>query len=891
MLGARLSSAAFALCLSLLLVPMAAAAVATKLPVPGEHLAWTGTAVAIDGDTAVVGAPRGGAHQGGEAYVYTRAADGAWSLKATLTAADASFGDNFGSAVAIDGDYIAVGAERHHYDSGAVYAFHLDHVTGEWAQYQKLASSHFDGFHGERFGHSLAMQDGLLAVGAPNGGQSSVGTVYLYADRGHHLYWARASGALGDLGRSGSRFGSSVDIDGSRLVVGAPGSSSAFVYSLESDDPYSITPTREGWLPPNWDEFVGSERFGASVAIDGDRVVVGAPGVDVEGRDDQGVAFVYERTPNSDDYNKWSEQARLIAADGAGDYDWGDEFGTAVDISGNRIAVGAPLAKVGDIEQAGAVYAFSMVGMAWVESGKEVAPGADAEPRLGRSVAIDGDHTIAGAPGVGPFPGSGSLGAAYAFHTPAPAPTTSLTAAEADPTADPTGDFQFASDDAAATFDCSLDGGAFTPCASPYATPALADGPHSLQVRAVDAAGNPDATPATHSWTVITKAPQSTVRPAVAGSTSVGDRLSSGTGSWSAPVSGYEYRWKRCAARCTTIAGTLDADDGNSTYTLTDADAGHSLYATVTATNVAGSASAASTRTATVGAPLNTQRPTVSGTAQSGHAVIASTGKWSPAAARYDYRWQRCAVTCTAISGTADADDGDSTYTLTSADFAHTIRAVVTATNAAGSATAYSARTQPVGLPVNTAPPVVSGTREVGKVLTSTPGHWTPAVDRHAYRWRRCTAAGCTDITGTPDADDGNSTYTLTSADAGHTIRSVVTATNAAGSTTAYSPRTTVVDLPISTLPPAITGTKQTGHTLTATTGKWTPQIDTYAYRWRRCTGTTAATCTDITGTPEGDNTYTLTAADTGHYIRVTVTATNRAGSTTAGASATGKIP
>lgn len=89
-------------------------------------------------------------------------------------------------------------------------------------------------------------------------------------------------------------------------------------------------------------------------------------------------------------------------------------------------------------------------------------------------------------------------------------PETTIDSSEPDPTNDATGDFTFSSNEPG-TFECSVDGGAFAGCSSPFSTAALADGPHTFAVRAVDAALNVDPTPATHSWTVDTAAPQTTI--------------------------------------------------------------------------------------------------------------------------------------------------------------------------------------------------------------------------------------------------------------------------------------------------------------------------------------------------------------------------------------------
>jgi MYXO-CTERM domain-containing protein len=93
-------------------------------------------------------------------------------------------------------------------------------------------------------------------------------------------------------------------------------------------------------------------------------------------------------------------------------------------------------------------------------------------------------------------------------------PTTTITSAEPDPTGDPTGDFAFTGTPLGVTFQCSVDGAAFTTCSATFSTAALADGPHTLRVRAVDALGFKDPTPATHTWTVDTVAPTTTIQTA-----------------------------------------------------------------------------------------------------------------------------------------------------------------------------------------------------------------------------------------------------------------------------------------------------------------------------------------------------------------------------------------
>jgi MYXO-CTERM domain-containing protein len=91
------------------------------------------------------------------------------------------------------------------------------------------------------------------------------------------------------------------------------------------------------------------------------------------------------------------------------------------------------------------------------------------------------------------------------------APDTTISTAEPDPTNDPTGDFVFGSNETGVTYECSVDGAPFTVCAQTFSTSALSDGPHTISVRAKDAAGNVDETPAAHTWTVDTAPPETTI--------------------------------------------------------------------------------------------------------------------------------------------------------------------------------------------------------------------------------------------------------------------------------------------------------------------------------------------------------------------------------------------
>src|SRR5438046_914415 len=135
--------------------------------------------------------------------------------------------------------------------------------------------------------------------------------------------------------------------------------------------------------------------------------------------------------------------------------------------------------------------------------------------------------------------------------------------------------------------------------------------------------------------------------------------------------------------------------------------------------------------------------------------------------------------------------------------------------------------------PVNTAPPTISGTTTVGQTLTASNGTWSNSPTGFAYQWLRCNGGGnnCAAV-----ANGTQQTYTLVGADAGHTLRVRVTATNADGSASAQSDETDVVAprsstaAPRNTDRPIISGTPRVGQTLTADEGSWSGSPTGYAF-------------------------------------------------------------
>jgi uncharacterized repeat protein (TIGR01451 family) len=391
----------------------------------------------------------------------------------------------------------------------------------------------------------------------------------------------------------------------------------------------------------------------------------------------------------------------------------------------------------------------------------------------------------------------------------------------------------------------------------------------------------------------VNEAPANSVAPSIAGTSTEGQILTAAPGTWTGyPTPALTYQWLRCDTSGNNCANIASAT--SSTYTLVGADVGSTVRVAVTGTNVAGTASATATQTATVvsgpAAPSSTGLPTISGTTTVGQLLTATAGTWTGnPAPTLSYQWERCDLagsSCASVAGATGA-----TYTLVTADAGSTMRVVETGTNASGSASASSAQTSAVNLaPANTALPIIGGTTTEGQTLSVGTGSWTgyPAPT-YGYQWRRCDTAGstCADI-----ASATSSSYVLVSGDVGATIRAVVTGTNVAGSAAATTaPSATIAVAPASpangTLP-TVSGTTTVGQVLTATGGTWTgTPSPTLGYQWERCDAA-GANCASVAGATA--TTYTLVVADTGATMRVAVTGTNVNGSSTASSTPTSVV-
>ena len=365
-----------------------------------------GTSVAVDGDTVVVGADRDDSERGA-AYVFVKPAAG-WATTSTyaakLTASDRAEDDNLGIGVAISGDTVVVGASGDEVDTGAAYVFVKP--PGGWGgtinEIAKLTSS--DSEVNDRLGRSVAISGDTVVVGA-EGDEGYRGAAYVFVkppggwttntEDGKLMAFEReypdmfgysvaisgdtvVAGAYGDDsirgsayvfvkppggwsgaitaenaklvasdGAAGDWLGYSAAISGDTVVAGARHESSnkgtAYVFVRPLSGGWSGTISHTAKLTAS--DGVGGDFFGDSVAVDGDRVAVGA-GVDDGGR---GSAYVFVK-PLFGGWADGTENIKLTASDGAVNA----YFGSSAALSGGTLVVGA----YGDDSNRGSAYVF-----------------------------------------------------------------------------------------------------------------------------------------------------------------------------------------------------------------------------------------------------------------------------------------------------------------------------------------------------------------------------------------------------------------------------------------------------------------------------------------------------------------------------------------------------
>ncbi|MCA9184713.1 MAG: FG-GAP repeat protein, partial [Planctomycetales bacterium] len=341
--------------------------------------------------------------------------------QAYLKASNSFFGDEFGTAVAIDGDSIVVGAHKEdsaatgvngnqadnsELDSGAAYVFVRSGST--WTQQAYLKSSSnaaLPGHAGDNFGASVAVSGDTVVVGAwdepsdltginGSGGGAAVGSGAAYVFVRSGATWSPQAYVKASNTDVGDEFGWSVAISGDTIVVGSWLSDST---PVGSNGGAAYVFQRRPEFEDRWDmvaKLVGSgttaaDRFGTSVAIDGDVIVVGAELDDPVGSA-SGAAYVFER--HAGGANQWNETAALVASGASS----GDRFGKSVSVSGGTVIVGSWFDDVG-ASNSGAAYIFERHNGTWSETAKLSPSSPTANDQFGVSVAASGSTVVVSA--------------------------------------------------------------------------------------------------------------------------------------------------------------------------------------------------------------------------------------------------------------------------------------------------------------------------------------------------------------------------------------------------------------------------------------------------------------------------------------------------------------
>lgn len=408
---------------------------------------YFGRSVAISGNYIIASSPSSREDDGagfylngaGSAFIFERdeVAD-TWTEQQKITPQYHTDGDQFGSAVSIDGQYAAIGAKQHGFDatnanelasSGAAYIFKLD--NGTWIEQQKLISS--DRRVGDNFGVSIAISGNSLVVGAEQqkfdsasaNTLTSAGASYIFEIDGNS--WIQKQKLSPTDRAANDRFGNAVALNGNRILIAAvteDEDEQGLNTFTDAGSVYSFAQITNNWQQQqkiNSADFATGDQFGASVAIHGDYAVIGAYGEDEDTNGtnsmfNAGAAFLFKK-----ENGNWVFKQKIVAPDRAPE----DNFGFGVSIQDDFVVIGSYLSDK-DLTgnqvspEAGAAYIFKRTNETWDFYQKLIASDRASTKRFGNAVIIKQDYIFIGSYADGanlrPAPTYyGAEGAVYIF--------------------------------------------------------------------------------------------------------------------------------------------------------------------------------------------------------------------------------------------------------------------------------------------------------------------------------------------------------------------------------------------------------------------------------------------------------------------------------------------
>ena len=403
-----------------------------------------------------------------------------------------------------------------------------------------------------------------------------------------------------------------------------------------------------------------------------------------------------------------------------------------------------------------------------------------------------------------------------------------------------------------------------------------------------DLAGNQGpASAVSASSVIILLIPEASSAPTVSGLAQVGEILSASAGEWTRSPDSYSYQWQ--TSPDVDVWSNISGETSSS-LSLGQTQAGSYIRIKVSATNSSGTGVAYSTQAGPVGQPPSSSvAPGISGSSMIGSTLTVSSGSWagSPAPS-LSYQWQLCSPdsdSCSDIEG-----ETSSSYVSSSADNGFRVRALVSAVNAYGSASAYSDFSEvisenPPSAPSLTSAISVTSSPSAGAEATTDGGTWSgypePTIE---YQWQLCVIGGeCQDITSTSASIESMQlegiakSFTPTRTHAGIQLRVRVTATNSEGSASEVSVKSAPVKArPLLSTAVSLSGAAASGAMLIAQPGVWSGYpTPAFTYQWKLCS---SSSCADL-GSPSSSAGFRSQPVHVSKRMRVLITATNSLGS------------
>ncbi|MBO0949975.1 FG-GAP repeat protein [Fibrella forsythiae] len=296
-------------------------------------------------------------------------------------------------------------------DKGAMYLYDgqnwLPLVTTTSNLASPASRTASDGGGYDYFGSSVAISGDYAVVGAPTKSMESnviVGAAYVFVRSGNG--WNEQQKLMASDWAEYNRFGQSVAVSDNYIIVGASGKA---INGITQGAVYVFTRSGSTWSQQQRllaSDGAGANEFGRSVSLSGDYLLVGAPGKNVGNNSAQGAAYVFLRSGTT-----WTEQQRLVAIDGAAS----DYFGSSLAIDGTTTAIGAYNKTVNSNSSQGAAYVFTRSGNVWSQQQKLLSSDGASTDYFGGSVALSGDYIVVGAYGK-TFGSNYYQGAVYGFN-------------------------------------------------------------------------------------------------------------------------------------------------------------------------------------------------------------------------------------------------------------------------------------------------------------------------------------------------------------------------------------------------------------------------------------------------------------------------------------------